>query len=791
MDQQNKRADKGNFKESHIDVSTTYSNESLNYKKNVLGSPSTLSFLGLCVQSLGGIYGDLGTSPLYTYSSIFTSTPSQKDILGATSCIFWSFTIIVLVKYCFIVFTIGSNQGQGGAVAVYAKLAAKLNIAPRGVEIPNWSEKLDEEDAMMLRVTETHNSFIEGHKNTIDAAFLKKYFAWVPLFLTFISTGLIMADGLLTPATSILSAIGGIAVPAPDFTNKVVVVSCIILGLLFLTQRFGSAVISFTFGPIIFIWITSLIIIGSYNVNSYPGIFRSLSPKYAVDYLHEQGVNSLGAVILALTGTECMFADLGHYSVWSVRLTMIIFCYPGLMLCYLGQAARMMENPELYTNAFYRTIPGSGPDGSSGGAIFWVVFVLSTLATIIACQATIFGVSSMFMQLENIDSLPKLHVIHTSKSHFGKIYIPFVNYAMGILVILTTIGYQNSDAVTNAYGLCVAMTFFFTTCLISMTMYACFDYHILICLTFFVLFGAFDMCFVVSGLRKIRHGAWFPLMVAIIIIAFMVFWRWGRSLKVDMEFNSRMPLEKIVSRHAAEEKSAVVLDLKKNRHTTVTSDVVDIGASTSLSLAGRPGERAPLYLTGTVEKVAQLPGIAVFHANAYYTVNSPNTVPRIFYNFLQDFPALHESLVFLATRVINTPFVPFERRVTIIPMDHAPGFYRAIVKFGFMDPIVFDEPLMRELNFQIQQYSGPVSFDPNSHMRTPVHIFTYEAIDSKRASREDGVIRRSIGFVRDVLLNYAFEPIESICRPEESKDHVVQTEEFPQGVFKLTKTVEI
>lgn len=826
---------------------------------------ATLSFLGLCMQCLGGIYGDLGTSVLYTYSTVFTSTPTKEDILGSTSCIFYAFTLIVIFKYCWIVFSVGENQKQGGAVAVFAKLATKLDIAPRGVEIPNYNSTLNKQDALLLRQSTTRASFLNRQNtmsdttslNTNFAAFkhpnsyIKRYFSWVPLFLTFVCTGLIIADGLLTPTTSVLSAIGAIAVPAPSVADKVVIISCIILGALFVLQQVGSAKISYVFGPIILIWIIAILMIGIYNVRAHPGVFVAFSPKIAIDYLRRKGIDGMSAIILAITGTEAMFADLGHYSVWSVRTTMFFFCYPALMMSYFGQAARLIENPELYTNVFFRTIPGTGPDGLGGGAIYWVVFVLATLATVIASQATILGVSSMYMQLENIDCLPKLSIIHTSKTHIGKIYIPFVNYLMGAAVILTTIGFKNSNNVTNAYGLCIALTFFFTTCLITITMRTVYNLPWFVVIFFFISFGTLDACFSVAGLRKIKSGAWFPLMISILIIIFMCMWRWARSYKINLEFKSRLQLKEILSKKSLSEqtsavKQAPVLDLNNSNALTPSvqfdekNGIASGRQKHSTAAVSRAGTGRHLYLAGTDRSVAKLPGMAIFHSNVYYTINSPNTVPRVFSNFLNDFPALHESLVFLGVRMTSIPFVDDEDRITVTPMSAVPGFYRAIVRFGFLEPISFDEKLMKSLQHWVKQvrsltisrttsslgnsrsrlYSHTDSRTISSELRSrlpqeepqieeefdedyeanmpeiceedrpPVHIFAFESLHGDMFGRASKYFK-PVAWVRDCLLNYVFEPIESACVPQESRGHVVQTEEYPQSVFTLSKTIEV
>ena len=609
-------------------------------------------------QSLGAIYGDIGTSPLYTYSSIFPSAPpSVEQIMGATSVIFWSFTLVVIIKYCLIVFYFGPNHTEGGAVAVYAKIASHLNIAPKGVDIAHRHHVGDNIDDLLLSHSKTNEDFIKGKKyrsSNLFMNFVYTHFSWLPLGLCFAGVALIFADGLLTPTTSVLSAVAGIAIPAPNLSDKVVLISCIILALLFVFQRAGSGIVSMIFAPIIFLWMLSLIIVGVYNITFEPQILKAFNPAYAIQFLKSQGIDGMGAVILPITGTETMFADIGHFSVWSVRLTMMLFCYPCLILAYFGQAARMIENPEIYTNVFYLTLPGN-----TGGGIYWFVFVIATLATIIASQATILGVSSLYGQLAALDCVPKLAIIHTSKKIFGKIYIPVVNWVFMVLVILTTIGYQNTNNVTDAYGLCIALVFFTTTCQLCITIYGVYKIHWGWPLLLLISFGTLDMCFVVAGLRKIEYGAWFPVMVSCLVGLFFVSWRWGRSLKVDHEYDSRVSLNNIFEK--------------------------------------KGDDSNEIYYAGTDVKVQRFPGIGIFHTNAFFTLTSPNTVPSLFFEFVNACPGVHDVTVFLGVRFESVPYVDFYDRIHVSPIANMPGMYKAIAKFGFMDKVVLDEKFMDEL----------------------------------------------------------------------------------------------
>ncbi|KAK9472047.1 potassium transporter-domain-containing protein [Dipodascopsis tothii] len=681
----------------------------------------------LCLQSLGAIYGDIGTSPLYVYSSIFPSShPSEDDVMGAMSCIFWCFTIVVIAKYCFFVLIFGPNNGEGGQVAIYAKLARTLKVGPRGVVLPGDEET----DLLSLTRTETRDSYIKNHSRN-SGFFFESVLPKLLLFLCFLGCGLVISDGLLTPTTSVLSAIGGIAVAAPSLTDAVMPISCGVLIVLFAFQRFGSGKISSIFAPIVLIWLLMLLVTGIINTVRHPSVYKAFSPKYAIDFLKDEGgIDVLGAVMLSLTGVEAMFADMGHFGRFPIQITLSTVVYPSLMFAYFGQAAYLIEHPDSIANVFYLSIPGG-----VNSPMYWIMFSLATLATIIASQALILGVFSILGQMIQIDCFPRFEVVHTSRKVFGQVYIPAVNYILMVGVVLMTVGFKNSNAVTAAYGLGISIDFLITSLLISLCFYYVYETTILVPIMFMAVFGSLDCVFIVAGMKKVPHGAWFPLMMCILVASFITFWRWARALKVDHEYNARIHLHEIFdgygrkrgmdvvplgvrkekSQHSMQEGSETAVDtytMEPLRRTNVS----EVETTEPIVIPGRADMERGMILKdlnvklmdGSLLHVARVPGsVAILHTDVMHTMNSPNTVPKLFSTLLQTFPAIPETFIFLGIRVTSLPFGSIEDRITVEPMK-IKGFYKCVVKFGFMDIVNIDDDLVSDILARIP-LSGPIA----------------------------------------------------------------------------------
>ncbi|ODV96832.1 hypothetical protein PACTADRAFT_32331 [Pachysolen tannophilus NRRL Y-2460] len=749
------------------------------HKRSILNSDKRDGWINVAIlgfSSLGSIYGDIGTSPLYVFSSIFPENePSQEDVYGAASC---------------------PNNNEGGQVAIYAKIARKLKIGPRGVKIPGEPEA---DDLLVITRSETHDSVVKSLTNRghYHELFINKFLSKFIMGICFFGCGLVISDGLLTPTTSVLSAIDGISVAVPSFTtNDVEAVSCVIIFLLFSVQNFGSAKISFIFAPIIFIWMAILFVTGIISVSKHPEIFKSLSPKYAIDILkREKGIDILGAVMLAVTGTEAMFADIGHFSRLSIQLTLGFVVYPCLMLAYLGEASFLLDHPDAISNVFYLSLPG----GTSGG-FYWFTFVIATLAAIIASQALILGVFSIVSQMIHIDCFPSFKILHVSSTNYGRIYLPVMNYILMIAVICTCVGFKTSDNVTSAYGLGIALDFFLTTTLITICMIYVYRLPFFVPLFFFIFFGSLDMCLIVAGMKKVPTGAWFTLMMSALIFIFITYWRWCRSLKINEEYNARVRIRDIFD------------NLKRPRLTTVRigGEHLDHGENESIITERKSiePESSPKLVVnlgdGVKVDVTRYSGVGIMYTNVMHTLNSPNTVPQLFKHLVSSFPALPETFIFLGVRIASYPYVSEEERVVVEPMRTLPGFYRCVLRFGFMDTVKVDNILIAEIIFRIRDRlideeetderiedllnpDGSLAFNV-------VHIFEKEIILSKKF---DGMLEgrsnfykapaKIVIFFRYVLVEQLFSFLTGLFQSED----LLAVDESSQRVLFMGNRVEI
>ena len=404
---------------------------------NALGTDALLQqtysgflLLWLSFQSAGTIYGDIGTSPLYVYSSTFTTQPSWDDLVGALSIIIWALTLIVTIKYSFIVLR-ADDDGQGGTFALYSLLARYAHITRRDPNAPS-TVPLERHDTRELGSTgRGFRAFIE----TSSAAKLMLKFTGV------LGVSLVMADGVLTPAQSVLGAIQGIKVANPDLTTSAIVgISCAILVLLFAIQPFGTSKLGTTFAPIVVVWLLFNLCAGIYNLARYDyTVLKAFSPYFAGAYLVRNGYGgwkSLGGLLLAFTGVEAMFADLGAFSRRAIQISWLGFAYPCLLVAYIGQAAfiSMDATGTAFTNPFFNTVP----PGS-----FYFSLVISVLAAIVASQAMITSSFQLLAQVMRLSYFPHIKTVHTSTKFHEQVYMPMANWLLMIGTVIVTAVYNN------------------------------------------------------------------------------------------------------------------------------------------------------------------------------------------------------------------------------------------------------------------------------------------------------------------------------------------------------------
>lgn len=634
---------------------------------NALGSKRVpvkatgLALAGLTFQTLGVIYSDLGTSPLYVLNGIWPSSgsvPSEEDVIGGVSAIIWSLTLLPLIKYCFISLYFGTNEGEGGSFALYQ------GIYPR-------AEKDHDADRTL-----TGDSAQTGGPMRSNSLKTKIQF---PLLLwCLFGTALTMADGALTPAVSITSAVGGIGVAKPEVTKEIIPISIVFILVLFLIQRVGTARIGFTFGPISFIWFLLLAGTGIYNITTYPGIFRAFDPSRAILlFVRTKNYDLLAGVLLALTGSEAMFANLGQFNATSIRLSFCSMTYPALILAYLGQGARLIVDGEnVISNAFYRSIPGP-----VNGALYWVVFIFGILATLVASQAMITATFSLVQQVVNLKSLPPIRMHHTSDLIQGQIYIPAVNWVLMLVTIGLVGGFKDLAQLTNAYGFAVATVMLSTTGLLAIQMRYVKKWNIVVPITFFSFFGFIDACFWGASLKKVPHGAWVPLMLGVILEILMVLWTWAKKLEDEFDGANRMNLRHLIGMYELDPKpsaspSTHALPILENDPNTPPTK--------GTYLVQRSGETTPADVRSISlrRELVRIQTCAIF-----YKISEGKGVPHTFVGFIRQWPALPRVVIFLSVVVVPVAHVPKGEQYVVTKVRSVEGFYGVTHCIGFRDDV--------------------------------------------------------------------------------------------------------
>ncbi len=456
--------------------------------------------LTLVLGAIGVVFGDIGTSPLYAMQTVFAiddhavkSTPA--DVYGVVSLIFWSVTIVVSIKY--VVFILrADNDGEGGIMALAALIRQKLRPGSRRAAL-----------AIVLGV---------------------------------IGASLFYGDSLITPAISVLSAIEGVEVVAPAAKDFVLPIGVVIVTGLFLVQRLGTHSIGRLFGPIMVLWFTVLGLTGLPHIIGNPDILRALSPTYSVTFVTRHPYTAfiaMGAVVLAITGAEALYADMGHFGRRPIRLGWFAFVFPALILNYLGQGALILQSPSAVSNPFFLMVPG------------WSrvpMVVLATAATVIASQAVISGAFSVSRQAVRLGFLPPLTVRQTSRQEGGQIYLPAVNWLLYAGVLLLMVTFQSSNRLATAYGLAVTGTLLLTTTLFLILAGSAWHWPKWRLVVIGVVFGGIELTFFAANLTKVVHGGWLPLLVAVVVVTAMMTWQRGRVLVTERRLQAEGPLQNFI-----------------------------------------------------------------------------------------------------------------------------------------------------------------------------------------------------------------------------------------------------
>lgn len=454
------------------------------------------SIAALTLAAIGIVYGDIGTSPLYTMKEVFAKHHGLSlvpvNVLGVVSLILWGLIVVISLKYVTLVLR-ADNRGEGGIMAMTALALSSVTQKSR------WYYPV--------------------------------------MLLGMVGAGLFFGDGVITPAISVLSAIEGLEVAAPALKSYVIPLTLAVLVALYLFQRRGTAGIGKWFGPIVLVWFITLAAMGVANIAKNPVILIAFNPLHALGFLIHNGwlaFVALGAVVLALTGAEALYADMGHFGKKTVRLAWFAIVAPALALNYLGQGALLLSNPAAVANPFFLQL---GP---------WSVYplvVLSTMATVIASQATISGAFSVTQQAIALGFLPRMRILQTSESQKGQIYIPLVNWLQLTAVILAVVGFGSSSNLASAYGIAATATMLTTTLLTFFVVRFGWRYPLLLSVAATGFFLTIDVALFSSTSLKIISGGWFTLTISALMVMLMLTWRRGRELVFQSLQRQFIPLD--------------------------------------------------------------------------------------------------------------------------------------------------------------------------------------------------------------------------------------------------------
>ncbi|KJX95714.1 potassium uptake protein [Zymoseptoria brevis] len=600
-------------------------------KRKQVFAGSKLIFLAY--QSIGVIYGDIGTSPLYVFSSVFGSTaPKRDDLIGVLSLIIWSLIMMVTVKYILIILH-ADNEGEGGTFSCYSLLSRYARIAnrdPREEQLVNIERHLTNDmRPANLKV-----------RNAVENSRALKVLLKI---VGILAVSMVISDGVLTPAQSVLGAIQGLTVVTPSISNGTVVgTTCGILVLLFAIQPFGTTKIGSAFAPVIIIWLGLLASFGIYNLVLYDsGVFKAFNPAEAVMFLirnKESGWRSLSGILLAFTGVEALFADLGAFSMRAIQISWLGWCLPCLLLAYTGQAAYISVHPEAYSNPVFNTAPPG---------CLYPILVFAILAAIVASQAITTATFQLLSQIIKLSYFPQIQVKHTSKVFHNQLYVPLVNYLLAIGAVVVTAVYRNTTALGNAYGVCVMFVTFFDTLMVTLVSLIVWRFPPYVIALPALAILCMDGAFLSAALTKVPHGAWLTIVMSTVLAAIFTLWRFGKESQWAAEREDRLPLSRFV----------------------------ELGEHGNFRLAATYGRQG-----GEVLSVSR--GFGIF-----FDKGGINT-PLVFNHFINKLVVTPEVIVFFHLRPLEYPTVPAAERFIVSQIKFLPNCFRVVCRHGYMDEVV-------------------------------------------------------------------------------------------------------
>ena len=555
-------------------------------RRTAEGPPHPTGAAALTLGALGIGFGDIGTSPLYAMKETFTGAhdlaPSDDAVYGVLSLIFWSITIVVTLKYVLFIMR-ADNDGEGGIMAL---------------------------------ISQVQQARLPGVRRT-----------WVLVALGAFGAALFYGDGMITPAISVLSAVEGLEVIQPSLSDVVVPITLAIVATLFFIQRFGTGLVGRAFGPVMLVWFSALAALGLAEIVHEPGVLRALSPHYGAAFFvdrPETAFLALGSIVLAVTGAEALYADMGHFGASPIRRAWFALVLPALVCNYFGQGALLLAEPGAADSPFFRLVPD------------WALVpmvVLATVAAVIASQAVISGAFSVTRQAVQLGFLPLLTIRHTSRESVGQVYVPAVNWSLFVAIVALVVGFGSSTALASAYGVAVTGTLVIDTVLAFVVVRTLWGKPLWMVIAGATGFLVVDLAFFSANLTKIPHGGWFPLVIGLAIFTLLMTWRRGRET---------------VTRNRVEEEGPLL-------------DFV-------------------LALQESDDPPVRVPGTAIF-----LNANGTTTPLALRYN-VEHNHVLHEHVVVVTVETASSPYVPDEHRLEVddlrIPDD---GISLVTLRFGFQD----------------------------------------------------------------------------------------------------------
>ncbi|XP_028551460.1 probable potassium transporter 17 isoform X2 [Dendrobium catenatum] len=578
----------------------------------------------LAYKTLGVVFGGLVTSPLYVYPSMNLESPTEEDYLGIYSIMFWTLTLIGVVKY----------------------ICIALNADDNGEETRNKLGKFLEKNIIAQRIV---------------------------LFIAMSGVCMLIGDGILTPAISVLSAIEGLRGPFPS-VSKVVVegLSVAVLLALFLLQKHGTSRVSFLFSPIMGAWTFTTPIIGLYSLlKYYPSIFKALSPHYIVHFFlrnKSKGWQLLGGTILCITGAEAMFADLGHFNKRSIQMAFLLTIYPSLILTYAGQTAYLIRHLNDHSDGFYKFVPH---------VVYWPMFIIATLAAIVASQSLISASFSVIKQSLQLDYFPRVRIIHTSQNKEGEVYSPETNYILMVLCVLIILYFGDGKDIGNAFGVVVILVMLITTILLTIVMIIIWRTPIIIAMLYFVPFFIMEGVYTSAVFTKIPQGGWIPFVISIILASVMFSWHYGRQRKLEYEMKNKIPIDCLNE------------------------------------LLSRP----------EIQRVA---GICFFYNKI------EDGITPLFGHYLKTMRSLHKVTIFITLRYMLVAKVDSNERIIIRKLG-IDGVYECVIHCGFADSISLErDHFFTEIRDSLEQHIKMNSGEFSRHIE--------EENSELENAKKDGVV---------------------------------------------------